>query len=85
MRAPPRGPTSSIFMQFSAKILPNNKCLLQDQLLVSPLPMGNPRSVTGLTLQNRWDLIDFIGTNLSSDRKCLRLATFAPCVPFAMI
>ena len=36
MRAPPLGPTSFIFMQFSSKILPNSKCWLQNQLLAPP-------------------------------------------------
>ena len=49
-KGPPLGPISFIFMQFSAKILPNNSFSHQIQELATPPPhpiQGNPGSVTG--------------------------------------
>ena len=43
---PPRGPISFIFMQFSAKILPNNSDLAQILGLVPVPRLGNPGSTT---------------------------------------
>ena len=43
-RTPPLAPISSIFMQFLAKILPNNRFLLKNHGLT--LPLGNPESAT---------------------------------------
>ena len=52
-RAPPLGPISFIFIQFSVKILSNSRFFLRTQGL-APLPrLGNPGSATGfITFSN---------------------------------
>ena len=44
------GPISFIFMQFSSKTLPNNRFLLQNQMLTPPFHLGNPGSATGKSI-----------------------------------
>ena len=49
----PLSPISFIFMQFLAKILPNNEILPQTQGLIPPPPsLGNPGSATTRIVKN---------------------------------